>query len=80
MKYLIAGLSFSCIPSLVTKNKDTPISKNKIVHTGPKARFGAVNDGLIIASYQPLMASVVNHDPITHANNGIAIHIIKVKI
>jgi hypothetical protein len=65
---------------LATKNKDIHISINKIVHTGAKARFGATKAGLISIAYHSPIAGVVNHDPITHANNGIAKHSIKVKI
>lgn len=75
----MAGYSFSCIPFLATKNNDTPISRNKALHTGPNTRFGAVNDGLIIVAYRSPMAGVVNRDPITPANNGISRHNNKVK-
>ncbi len=71
-KYLIAGLSFSWIPSLETKNNDTHISKNNILHTGPNNRLGAVNAGLIRVRYRPSIAGIVNHEPMTPASTGIA--------
>lgn len=73
-KYLMAGLSFSWIPFLDTKNNDTHISKNNILQTGPNTRLGAVNAGLMSVRYRPSIAGRVNRDPITHASIGISKH------
>lgn len=50
-----------------------------MLHTGPNNRFGAVNTGLMRVRYRTSIAGMVNHEPMTPANNGIAKHSINVK-
>lgn len=54
----------------------TPMSRNKVVHTGPKTQFGGLNKGFSKEAYQPSMAGAVKIEPIRPANSDMTTNLI----
>lgn len=51
-----------------TRNKETPISINKIIQTGEKIQSGGAKNGFLRFLYQPSIAGIIKTAPTSPAN------------
>jgi len=64
---------------ILTKNKEIPMRKYKIVQTGPNIQLGGLNAGFTSPAYQIEIAEIVKTEPITPANSDNIIAITNLK-
>ena len=69
----IAPLFFAN-PFLIIKNRDIPISVNRVVQTGANSQLGGVKNGFSNVAYHDGMAALVNIEPRIPASWHTAIH------